>query len=146
MSIDVSLRATLARCKTIAMIGASERVDRDSNHVMAYLLANKFAVIPIAPGVKSILGQTCYASLKEVPAEVRAHIDLVDVFRRADALPGVWADVKQYVPSVKCVWLQKGLTHEAARAEAAALNIELVENKCIMVEHRALFSVPKSML
>jgi predicted CoA-binding protein len=113
---------------------------------MCYLLANSYTVVPIAPGSKQILGQTCYASLADVPAELRAKIDLVDVFRKSDALPGVWSEVKQHLPNVKLVWLQNGLHYDAGAQEAQSKGVEWVQNKCIMVEHRQLFNVPRSLL
>ncbi len=106
------MRDLLTRSKTIAIVGASEKPDRDSNHVMAYLLAQNYRVIPISPSAPGgvILGQRCFASLKDVPASET--IDIVDVFRKADALPGVWAEIRAHAPKAQGVWLQKGLTFE----------------------------------
>jgi predicted CoA-binding protein len=99
----------LADTTTIALVGASPNPARPSHGVMRYLLEQGFRVIPVRPAVREVLGVPCVPSL----ADVEVPIDLVDVFRRADACPGVAREAVE--ASATALWLQLGLVSPEAR-------------------------------
>ena len=121
----------LSDAKTIALVGASPRPARPSNSVMRYLLDAGYRVIPVRPHVREIHGVRCVGSL----AEIEEPIDLVDVFRRADACPGVAREAVE--ANARAIWLQLGLVSPAARRIAADAGLEYVENECTAIVHAA---------
>jgi hypothetical protein len=121
----------LLGAKTIALVGASPRRERPSNSVMRYLLDAGYRVIPVRPHVREVHGVPCVASL----AEIDEPIDLVDVFRRADACPGVAREAVE--AGAKAVWLQLGLVSPEARRIAEDAALEYVENECTAIVHAA---------
>ncbi len=114
---------------TIALVGASPRPQRPSNSVMRYLLDAGYRVIPVRPHVREVHGIPCVSSL----AEIDEPIDLVDVFRRADACPGVTQEAVD--AGAKAVWLQLGLVSPEARRIAEDAGVEYVENACTAIVH-----------
>jgi predicted CoA-binding protein len=121
----------LRDAKLIALVGASPNPARPSNSVMSYLLSQGYDVRPVRPLVREVLGVPCVASL----AEIEEPIDLVDVFRRADACPDV---ARQAVEAgAKAVWLQLGLVSVEAREIAEAGGLDYVENQCTAIVHRS---------
>ena len=127
---DAKLRAILQRVKTIAMVGASSNWNRPSYFVMKYLQSKGFRVIPVNPGTagQTLLGETIYARLADIPDPV----DMVDVFRAADALPGI-AD-EAIAIGAKVLWAQLGVRHDAAGAKAEAAGLEVVMDRCPKIE------------
>lgn len=119
----------LATTKTIAVVGLSDKPDRDSHRVAAYMQQQGYRIIPINPAIKETLGEKAYATLKEVPVP----IDMVDVFRKPDAVPEVVADA--IASKAKSVWLQEGIVHNAAAEQARAAGLAVVQNKCLLKEH-----------
>jgi len=121
----------LAESRTIALVGASPKPDRPSHGVMRYLLANGYRVIPVRPlDCDDVLGVPCVASLSEIAEP----IDLVDVFRRLDACPGVVREAAKV--GAKAVWLQLDLVSPEARAIAAEAGMDYVEDECTAIVHR----------
>jgi predicted CoA-binding protein len=121
----------LAESRTIALVGASPKPDRPSHGVMRYLLANGYRVIPVRPlDCDDVLGVPCVASLSEIAEP----IDLVDVFRRIDACPGVVREAAEV--GAKAVWLQLDLVSPEARAIAAEAGMDYVEDECTAIVHR----------
>ena len=113
----------------IAVVGLSDDPSRPSHRIAKYLIAAGYEVIPVNPKHKSVLGLKCYPSLRLMPE----HVDLVNVFRSSEYVPGVVADAI-YV-NAGGVWVQSGIISPAARAAAAAAEMDYVEDRCIMVEH-----------
>ena len=122
----------LADTTTIALVGASPNPARPSHSVMRYLLEQGFRVIPVRPAVREVLGVPCVPSL----ADVDVPIDLVDVFRRADACPGVAREAVE--AGAKALWLQLGLVSPEARRIAEQGGLEYVEDECTAIVHRRL--------
>ena len=133
-SPDIKIRRILHDVKTIAMVGASKNWNRPSYFVMKYLQDKGYRVIPVNPGVagQQLLGETVYADLKSIPEQV----DMVDVFRAADAVPGIVDEAIGI--GAKVVWLQLGIRHDAAAAKAEAAGIEVVMNRCPKIEYGRL--------
>jgi predicted CoA-binding protein len=123
----------LADAKTIAIVGASANPDRPSHGVMRYLMAQGYKCIPVRPlDQEEVLGVACVATL----ADIDEPIDLVDVFRREDALVGHAQEAVE--ARAGALWLQLGLTSAKARRLAADADIDYVEDACTAIVHRQL--------
>jgi len=129
---DSEMKQLLHNTRTIAVVGLSDKPDRPSHHVAAYLQSAGFRVIPVNPAVLSILGQRCYPTLSDIPEPV----DMVDVFRRSDAVPAIAQEA--IAIGAKSLWLQEGVIHEQAAEEARAAGLQVVMDKCILKEHERL--------
>lgn len=117
--------------RTIAVVGCSDRPDRDSHRVAAYLQAAGYRIVPVRPARRTILGEPCYPDLAAIPVEVE--VDLVNVFRRPEGVPSV---VEQAIArGVRGIWLQLGVGHPGAEARARAAGLNVVSERCLKVEH-----------
>jgi len=114
---------------SVALVGVSANPIRSSNFVAAYLARTPWRVYMVNPAYDEVLGQPCYDTLADLP-EVP---DIVDVFRREDAIPAV-AD-EAIAAGAKVLWLQLGLRHEAAAAKAQAAGLQVVQDRCLKIEH-----------
>lgn len=132
-----ALRALLQRTRRIAVLGIKTEAQRTQPawYVPAYLLAAGFELLPVPvyyPEVTQILGQPVYRRLVDIPGPV----DLVDVFRRPVDLP---AHVEALLAArPRAVWFQQGIRHDAVAETLARAGIDVVQDRCLMVEHRAL--------
>jgi len=136
---DDDLRRILGDTDTIAMIGASQRGDRDSHRVMRYLQKQGYRVIPVNPTLDdnaTILGERVYASLADVPPSYQ----MVDVFRRSDAVSGIVDEVLALEQKPAFLWLQLGVVDQAAADRARDAGIEVVMDRCVKIEHGRLLS------
>jgi len=133
---DAYIGGILNSVKTIAMVGASANDVRPSFFVMKYLLNKGFEVFPVNPGQagKEILGRMCYGRLSDIPVA----IDMVDIFRASDAVPGVVDDVLKLQPLPKVIWMQLTVRHDEAAAQAEAAGIKVVMNRCPKIEYGRL--------
>lgn len=121
------------KVKTIAVVGLSPDESKASHRVAKYLQEQGFKIVPIYPKEDIILGEKVYRSLLEIPFE----IDMVDIFRKANALDAV-ADACIKRGDVKVFWAQKEIVNNEAAAKAKEHGMIVVQNKCTMIEHRAL--------
>ncbi len=120
--------------KTIAVLGLSPNPDKDSHVVAKYLQNAGYKIVPVYPKEETILGETVYRSLSEIPFAV----DMVDIFRKPEALDAI-ADACIARGDIKCFWAQKGIVNNAAAQKAQEAGMKVVQNHCTMVEHGALF-------
>ncbi len=131
---DDELRRLLTGARTIAVVGLSDRPERDSNEVARYLKSQGYRVVPVNPSLPEVLGERAFPSLAEIPPELR--IDMALVFRKSDAIPGIVDEaIARRVP---VVWMQLGIAHPAAAAKARAQGLAVVEDTCAMTVHRRL--------
>jgi len=128
------IRQILENSKVIAMVGASDKPDRDSFVVMRYLLQSGYRVIPVNPGKEEILGEKCYPSLAAIPKDIE--IDIVDIFRRPEFLAAVVDEALER--GAKTIWMQLGLAHNAAAEKARKQGCKVVMSKCLKIEHQRL--------
>lgn len=133
---DAYIGGILNSVKTIAIVGASANDVRPSFFVLKYLLNKGFDVYPVNPGQagNTILGREVYARLADVPAA----LDMVDIFRSSDAVPGVMDEILRLDPLPKVVWMQLTVRHDEAAARAEAAGIKVVMNRCPKIEYGRL--------
>ena len=136
---DADLQRLLTDAATIAVVGASSNPDKASHGIMQKLQSVGYRVIPVNPRETEILGERSYPSLTDVPV----HIDIVDVFRRAEDTPAI-ADEAVKI-GAKALWLQTGIVNEDAAARATAGGLAVVMDACIGATH-SLLRVPKKTL
>ena len=129
---DNYLKQILTSVKTIAMVGASPNPDRASHRVMAYLQARGYRVIPVNPQCRGedLLGERVYNRLDEIPETI--HIDMVDVFRRSEAVPEIAeAAIRR---SARVLWLQLGVIHGDAARRAQEHGLQVVMDRCPKID------------
>lgn len=133
---DAYVSSILRAVKTVAVVGASSNEARPSFFVVKYLIAKGFEVYPLNPGQagKTLLGRPVYAALKDVPVP----IDMVDIFRNAEAAAGVVDEALALSPLPKVIWMQLGVRNDAAAAKAEAAGLKVVMNRCPKIEYGRL--------
>ena len=129
-----AIRQSLANCKTIAVVGLSPKPHRDSFRVAKYMQDNGFRIVPINPNAPEVLGEKAYASLTE--AAMHERIDMVNCFRNSEDIPPIAAEA--IAIGAKSLWLQIGVVNNAAAKQATDAGLVVVQNLCLMVEHRQL--------
>lgn len=132
--IQDAVRQSLAHCQTIAVVGLSPKPHRDSFRVAQHMQDHGFRIVPINPNAYEVLGEKAYASLTE--AAQHARIDMVNCFRNSEDIPPIAAEA--IAIGAKSLWLQLGVVNEAAAQQATDAGLIVVQNLCLMVEHRQL--------
>jgi predicted CoA-binding protein len=132
--IQTAVRQSLTDCKTIAVVGLSPKPHRDSFRVAKYMQDHGFRIVPINPNAPEVLGEKAYASLTE--AAMHERIDMVNCFRNSEDIPPIAAEA--IAIGAKSLWLQIGVVNDAAAKEATDAGLVVVQNLCLMVEHRQL--------
>lgn len=122
----------LTKYKTIAVVGLSPNRMRPSNGVSQYMQSQGYRIIPVNPGHAEILGEKSYRRLEDIPEPV----EIVNVFRRSEEV-GPVVDSAIAI-GAKAVWLQEGIRNDEAAGRAAAAGLEVVQDRCILKEHRYL--------
>jgi hypothetical protein len=122
----------LRKARTIAVVGLTDKSSKPSYGVSLYLQSKGYRVVPINPRLSEVLGERAYPSLSE--AAKNEKIDIVDVFRRPDAVPEIVDEVLAL--GIPALWLQETVVHEEAAQKARAAGVLVVMDKCILKEHR----------
>jgi predicted CoA-binding protein len=135
LETEEAIRALVKRIRRVAVLGIKTEAQSDQAafYVPEYLASVGLDVVPVPvyfPEVKEILGRPVYRRLVDVPGEV----DLVDIFRRPKDLPGHLEDILAKAP--KAVWFQAGIRDDAMADKLAAAGIDVVQDRCLMVDHR----------
>lgn len=123
------LRRILKSVKTIAVVGLSAQWHRPSYFAAKYLQDHGYRIIPVNPMYDEVLGEKCYKSLRDIPGRV----DVVDCFRKSAEIPAIAEDA--IAIGAKVLWMQLGVTSPQARARAEEAGLEVVENRCMKIEH-----------
>lgn len=127
------LRQMLSEARTIAVVGHSDKPWRDSYRIGAYLQGNGYRIFPVNPNLSEVLGVKVYASLADVPEP----IDIVDVFRASENVPGLVTEA--LAVQAKAFWTQLGVLIEPEdRKRLQDAGVAVVEDLCIKVEHSML--------
>ncbi len=129
-SPDDPIAEILQEAKTIAVVGLSSNPTRPSFVVAQYLQSAGYRIIPVNPNEKEVLGERAMARLEDISLKV----DLVDVFRRAEAVPPVARSAIQI--GARILWLQLGIEHSSAAELARAAGLTVIEDACLLVEHK----------
>lgn len=134
---DETLKEILNRTKTVAVVGVSMNPVRPSYYVARYLSLKGYTVIPVNPGHagKQLFGQEVRGALSECPADV----DMVDIFRRSEHVPPIVQEALTVFPKLRTIWMQIGVDHAEAAAEAEARGVDVVMNRCPKIEYQRLF-------
>ncbi|MEO6323643.1 MAG: CoA-binding protein [Thermoanaerobaculia bacterium] len=128
------IKHALDSARTIAVVGCSPDPNRPSNSIARYLIGAGYDVIPVNPGHRELLGRTCYPTLDAIPESVS--IDIVDVFRRSEAVPEVEASAR--ARNVKFFWMQDGVIDSAAAKRLVAAGIPVAMDRCIYRDRESL--------
>lgn len=140
MSQD-QIKDILEKYKTIAVVGLSKEVGKESFRVSAYLKQHGYRIIPVNPFADKVLGEKSYKSLLDIPVEIQRTIDIVDIFRRSEDVPPIVEQVIQLKVRVGrpfVVWMQLGIVNEQAAEAARHAGLVVVMDRCLMVEHKCL--------
>jgi len=131
---DETLTKLLKGAKTIAVFGCSPKPDRTSHQITAFLIEKGYKVYPVHPQAETILGRKCYAKLADIPV----HIDIVDIFRKAEFTPEVARQAVEI--SAGAFWLQLGIVNEESWQIAREGGVIAIMDRCIAIEHRKLIN------
>ncbi|MFV0293491.1 MAG: CoA-binding protein [Paracoccus sp. (in: a-proteobacteria)] len=128
------IRRIRSETRTIAVVGLSPKPDRPSWGVARFLQAEGYRIIPVNPGHagEQILGETVYAGLASIPTDVK--VDMVDIFRRSDAVPAIVDEALACLPDLKIIWMQLGVEHDGAAAKAEKAGKIVIQNQCPKIE------------
>lgn len=125
----------LKHYKTIAVVGLSSNPSRPSFGVTRYMQSSGYRIIPVNPNETEVLGEKCYKRLEDIPKP--EPIEIVDIFRRSSDIPPV-VDSAISV-GAKVIWMQQGIENRTAAAKARAAGLIVIEDACILIEHRLRF-------
>ena len=133
---DAGLTRILREARTVAVLGAKGEAGEPAYYVPAYLKARGYRVLPVNPtrSGERILGEPVVATLADLPGPV----DVIEVFRRPEFLPGHAREILQLPWKPAVVWFQLGIRHDGAAAELAGACIRVVQDRCMMPDHRRL--------
>ncbi|HVY45712.1 MAG TPA: CoA-binding protein [Minicystis sp.] len=131
---EADVKAALAAARTVAVLGVHDDASRPAHYVPDYLAAHGYRLVPVNPAFagQTLWGEPVRASL----AEVGEPVDIVDVFRRPELLPGHVAEILAMSPRPKLVWLQQGIRNDAFAKEIVAAGIDVVQDRCTLADHR----------
>lgn len=124
--MDQNMLALLRDARVVAVVGISDKPERSSHEVAAYLQAQGYRIVPINPALKEVLGEPCFPSL----AAYGRPVDIVDIFRASDAVPAIVDEA--IATGAGTVWMQEGVAHADAAAKAEAAGLRVVQDRCIM--------------
>jgi hypothetical protein len=132
-----NIAGILKRTRTIAVVGLSHKPERASNGVARYLHGRGYRVIGVNPGLagQEMFGEVVVPDLAALPPEV----DMVDIFRRSEAVEPIVDAALAHLPNLKTIWMQLGVVNEAAAEKARAAGVDVVMDRCPAIEYPRLF-------
>lgn len=135
---DDLLRGVLRDAKTVAVVGVSANPVRPSYFVARYLTLKGYRVIPVNPGLagQRLFDELVYPDLASIPDDV----DMVDIFRRPDAVPAIVDEALTRWPDLQTIWMQIGVEHAEAAGQAEARGVTVIQNRCPKIEYQRLFN------
>lgn len=137
MKVPTDAAGLVRAAHTIAVVGLSDNPARPSYGVARYLQQQGYRVIPINPNCEAVLGERAFARLEDVDV-LRLPIDIVDVFRRSEAIPEIAESAIRI--GARMLWLQEGVTHPVAEQRARAAGLVVVSDRCLLKEHSRLLA------
>ena len=133
MDDSEKVRRILSKHHVIAVVGLSAQWHRPSYFAAKYMQEHGYRVIPVNPQYPEILGEKSYKSLRDIPEKV----DIVDCFRKSADIPPIAEEA--IAIGAKVLWMQLGVENAAARARAEAAGLEVIDNRCVKIEHGRFF-------
>lgn len=140
MSEDERIRSILDR-RTIAVVGLSRDPEKDSYIVASYLKREGYRIIPVNPFAGEILGEKCWPSLQSLPDDLKRQIDVVEIFRPPSEVHPIVREavrLKEQFGRLLAIWMQLGISNEETAREARKNGIQVVMDRCMMIEHQRL--------
>ncbi|HEX4036750.1 MAG TPA: CoA-binding protein [Acidobacteriaceae bacterium] len=138
MNEPATISRILDTVRTIAVVGLTNREGRASYGVSRFMQSQGYRIIPVNPQIDASLGEKAYPTLDDAVAAMKgegAEITLVNVFRAPEYVPAVVNDVIRL--KIPCLWLQEGVVHKEAAAQAEAAGVQVVMDRCILKERMA---------
>lgn len=126
------IKQILEGAHVIAVVGLSDKPDRDSFRVSSYMKDQGYRIIPINPAISEILGEKSYARLEDVPEK----IDVVDIFRKPETVPEIVDSAIKI--GAKAIWMQEGVVHNESAEKARNAGLKVVMDRCMLKENRKL--------
>jgi uncharacterized protein len=126
------LRQILSRSRTIAVVGLSANWYRPSYFAAKYMQDHGYRVIPVNPNYQEVLGEKCYPDVASIPEQV----DIVDCFRKPDEMPALAREA--VAKQAKVLWMQLGIRNDQAAQTASDAGLDVVEDRCVKIEHARL--------
>jgi len=126
---EAEITEILRTCRVVAVVGLSSDPHRPSCQVAQYLQEHGYRIVPVNPGCQEVLGEKCYAGLRDIPFPV----EIVNIFRKVEAIPGI-VDAAIAV-GAKVVWMQQGLEEPHAARRAIEAGLRVVMDRCLKIEH-----------
>jgi len=139
MQHKLSISDILTDAENIAVIGASSKAYRTSNHIIQYLLNQNYRIFPVNPNEQVVLGQTCYSSVIDIP--ISASIDIMVIFRNKRHTEEMVQDILKRSEKSKnypVIWTQLNVSSQEAETLVVESGLPYIKNHCIMVEHRTV--------
>ncbi len=131
---DESLSALLESTQTVAVVGIKDRQSEDAFRIPLYLQRAGYRIVPVNPKFETVLDEACHPSL----ANAAGPIDLVNLFRASEHVPGHVDEILALEPRPKAVWMQLGIHHGESAQRLRDAGIDVIQDRCIMVDHRRL--------
>ena len=131
---DERLSALLESAQTVAVVGIKDRQNEDAFRIPLYMQRAGYRIVPVNPKFEAVLGETCHPNL----ADVSVPIDLVNLFRASEHVPAHVDEILSLAPRPKAVWMQLGIHHGESAQRLREAGIEVIQDRCIMVDHRRL--------
>lgn len=137
MESDENLKALLESARTVAVVGIKDRENEDAFRIPQYLQRAGYRIVPVNPKLATVLQEPCKASL----ALVDRPVDIVNLFRASEHVPAHVDEILAMKPLPRAVWMQLGIHHGPSAQRLRDAGIEVVQDRCIMVDHRRLIGV-----
>jgi predicted CoA-binding protein len=131
---DQTLGTLLESTKTVAVVGIKDRQSEDAFRIPLYMQRAGYRIIPVNPKFEAVLGEACHPNLEDVEDP----IDIVNLFRASEHVPGHVDEILSLEPRPKAVWMQLGIHHGESAQRLREAGIEVIQDRCIMVDHRRL--------
>lgn len=134
MESDDKLKTLFEETRSIAVIGIKDRESEDAYRVPAYMQGAGYKIVPVNPKLESVLGEPCHKSV----TEIRQTLDIVNLFRASEHVLNHVDEILAISPRPKAVWMQLGIHHGPSAQRLREAGIEVIQDRCIMVDHRRL--------
>jgi len=123
--------------RTVAIVGLSRSAEKDSYKVAEFLKSKGYRIIPINPNAEEILGEKAYSSLKDLPENLKASIEVVDIFRKSEDVPPIVeeaVEIRKKYGRLKAIWMQEGVVNKEAAQAAEDAGLIVIMDRCMMKE------------